>query len=240
MARRERDGASVGLTSLLLVLTAPLLVFVAAVGTRLDVWGWTLGYKLLTMQIGLALAAFGLIVALWRMTAAHYGRVSRGSALAGLLIASITMALYGAHIRATGLTAWTGRTDTPPFQATTDRADPPAFATRLADRRDADQAAPATRYAGFQSCDAQSVPRQVAPGEAAWALEQAGFDVLGFGVGRADGTRQGFWFGFTHDATIRIRPGRTDVRVAAREARPDGQEACRLTQRIVSELQAKR
>ena len=60
---------------------------------------------------------------------------------------------------------------------------------------------------------------------------------VGFGVGRADGTRQGFWFGFTYDATIRIRPGRTDVRVAAREGRPDGEEACRLTKLIISKLQ---
>lgn len=236
MARQGRDGASVGLTSLLFVLAAPLLVFVAAVGTHLSVWDWTFGYGLLTMKVGLALAALGLIVALWRAVAAGYGRVNAVSALAGLAIAAVTMGLYGAHIRATGLTSWRG-TGTPPFQATTDRADPPAFATRLADRRDADQAAPATRRASFQSCDAPSVPTQVAPQVAGWALEQAGFDVLGFGVGRADGTRQGFWFGFTYDATIRIRPGRTDVRVAAREGRPDGEEACRLTKLIISKLQ---
>lgn len=235
---RERDGAGVGLISLLFVLAAPLLVFMAAVGTRLDVWDWTFGYTLLTMQIGLALATLGLIVALWRVTAAGYGRLSKLSGFVSLMIAGATMAIFSAHIRDTGLTAWRG-TGRPPFQATTDLADPPAFATRLADRRDADQAAPATRGYGFQSCDAQSVPRQVAPGEAAWALEQAGFDVLGFGVGRADGTRQGFWFGFTYDATIRIRPGRTDVRVAAREARPDGLEACRLTRLIVSKLQVR-
>lgn len=238
MARQGRDRASIGLISLLLVLAAPLLVFVAAAGTHLDVWGWTFGYGLLTMKVGSALAALGLIVALWRAVSAGYGRVNAISAVAGLAIAAVTVGLYGAHIRATGLTAWRG-TGTPPFQATTDRVDPPAFATRLADRRDADQAEPATRRAGFQSCDVTPVPTQVAPAAAGWALEQAGFDVLGFGVGRADGTRQGFWFGFTYDATIRIRPGRTDVRVAAREGRPDGEEACRLTKLIVGKLQTR-
>ena len=67
----------------------------------------------------------------------------------------------------------------------------------------------------------------------------AGFDVLGSGVGRADGVRTGFWFGFQYDAVVRIRPGRTDVRVTAREDRPDGGEACRLAQAILAEIQAR-
>lgn len=240
MTRRRSKEAGPGLISLALVAAAPLLVFVAAAGTRLDVWDWRFGYELLTLKIGLGLAVVGLFAGLWRVRAASQGRLSWPLALAGLAIACITVGLYGAHIRATGLTGWGARTDTPPFQATTDSADPPAFSARLAGRRDADQAEPATRAAGFQTCDVQAVPRQVAPQAAGWALEQAGFDVLGFGVGRADGTRTGFWFGFAYDATIRIRPGRTDVRVGAREARPDGQEACRLARLIVSKLQTGR
>ena len=77
--------------------------------------------------------------------------------------------------------------------------------------------------------------KQVAPQVAGWALQEAGFTVLGSGVARADGERDGFWFGFGHDAVIRIRPGRTDIRVAARDDRPHAGEACRLATRI-SEL----
>ena len=77
----------------------------------------------------------------------------------------------------------------------------------------------------------------VAPGVAGYALKEAGFEVAGIGVGRADGSHDSFWFGFTHDAVVRIRPGRTDVRVTARDDRDDGGEACRLATKIVEVLQ---
>ncbi|MCY1311757.1 hypothetical protein D9M70_621040 [compost metagenome] len=54
---------------------------------------------------------------------------------------------------------------------------------------------------------------------------------------RADGSKEGFWFGLTYDAAIRIRPGRTDVRVAQREGVPVGDEACRLARAIMTGLQ---
>jgi hypothetical protein len=37
---------------------------------------------------------------------------------------------------------------------------------------------------------------------------------------------------------VRIRPGRTDIRVAARDPRPDGGAACRLMEKIVTALEA--
>ena len=36
---------------------------------------------------------------------------------------------------------------------------------------------------------------------------------------------------------VRIRPGRTDIRVAARDSRPDGGATCRLMNRIVTALE---
>ena len=78
---------------------------------------------------------------------------------------------------------------------------------------------------------------QVAPASAVWALQEAGFSVQGrVNVGRAAGSHRGFWFGTVHDAVIRIRPGRTDVRVAARDDRAHGGEACRLATRISTAL----
>jgi hypothetical protein len=70
------------------------------------------------------------------------------------------------------------------------------------------------------------------------ALEAAGFTVVGTSPFRIEGTREGFWFGFTHDAVLRSRPGRTVGRVAGREDRPDGGEACRLAGRISEHLRA--
>ena len=81
-------------------------------------------------------------------------------------------------------------------------------------------------------------PTQAAPEAARRALEQAGFSVIGTAPFRAEGERKGFWYGLSHDAVIRIRPGRTDVRVTAREARADGGEACRLASELARALAA--
>ena len=71
--------------------------------------------------------------------------------------------------------------------------------------------------------------------QAASALADAGFVVTRATTFEVEGVHQGAWFGFVTDAVVRIRPGRTDVRVAARDARPDGGAACRLAARIVGE-----
>src|SRR5690606_2126175 len=77
---------------------------------------------------------------------------------------------------------------------------------------------------------------QVAPETAAWALEKAGFTVFGTSPFRVDGRQQSAWFGVTHDVTVRIRPGRTDVRVAGRDSLKIGDEACRLAKAVVAQL----
>jgi hypothetical protein len=116
---------------------------------------------------------------------------------------------------------------------TTDAGEPPAFSRAvLAMRGGQGGATPSV------ACpDLVSVPRQVAPETAAAALEAAGFTPRGAAAFRADGSKEGFWFGLTHDAAIRIRPGRTDVRVAQREGVAVGDEACRLARAITDGLQ---
>ena len=44
----------------------------------------------------------------------------------------------------------------------------------------------------------------------------------------------------TRDDDLRIRPGRTDIRVAARNSRPDGGATCRLAAKITRNLEAGR
>lgn len=218
---------------LALTLLAPATAFVAVAGTKLGVWDWTVGYSLLAMRVGLAFAALGAVAALGGVIIALGERRAWPVALVGLVAGAATMTVYGLHLASQGL-AVTGRADVVP-DVTTNAAEPPAFSGPLAAQR---AAAGAPALSAFGSCAAATVPTQVAPSVAAYALQEAGFTILGSGVGRADGTRTGFWFGFRHDAVIRIRPGQTDVRVASREARPDGGEACRLLQTIVSNLQA--
>ena len=220
---------------LALTLAAPAVVFVAVSGTRLGVWDWTLGYSVLTMRVGTSLAALGAAAAVGGVIVALGQRKAWPLAVVGLAAGGVTAAVYGLHIASHGIPV-ADRSE-PVADVTTNRDEPPVFSGVLAVER-ASVGAP-TRTAGlFDTCEAAPVPTQVAPSVAAYALQEAGFTVLGSGVGRADGTRPGFWFGFTHDAVIRIRPGQTDVRVSAREARRDGGEACRLLQAITANLQA--
>ena len=220
---------------LALTLLAPAVVFVAVAGIEIGLWDWTVGYSLLAMRVGLAFAALGAVAALGGVIVALGERKARPFALVGLLAGAATAVIYGLHIASYGVPIAGGGAIV--ADVTTNPTDPPAFSRSLADQRAA-AGAPTLTDGAFGACEASTAPTQVAPSVAAYALQQAGFEVLGSGVGRADGTRTGFWFGFRHDAVIRIRPGQTDVRVAAREARPDGGEACRLLQKIVSNLQA--
>ncbi|HEX8471556.1 MAG TPA: DUF1499 domain-containing protein, partial [Brevundimonas sp.] len=71
---------------------------------------------------------------------------------------------------------------------------------------------------------------------AGYGLQSAGFDVRGLGVGRADGGWTSFWFDRTYDGVVRIRPGRTDVRVTARDLSHDRGQACRLARKIVTDM----
>jgi hypothetical protein len=219
---------------LALTLLSPAVAFVAVAGIKLGVWDWTVGYSLLAMRVGLAFAALGAVAALGGVVMALGEKKAWPFALVGLIAGAATATVYGVHLASHGLPA-----ASPALFAdvTTSPSEPPVFSGALADERNAG-GAPTLTAGAFGACEAATVPSQVAPSVAAYALQEAGFTVLGSGVGRADGTRTGFWFGFNHDAVIRIRPGQTDVRVAAREARPDGGESCRLLQTIVSNLQA--
>ena len=221
-------------TLLGLTVLAPLLVFVAVTGIKLGVWDWRFGYGVLTMRVGAALAALGVFAALAGLVVAVGSRKAWPLALAGLVFGGATAAIYATHLSRIGTDILSGVLPLAAAEATTNRVDPPAFVGVMAQRR---AGVPIGSPPLFQSCDAATIPTQVAPGVAAYALEQTGFDVPGFGVGRADGSRSGLWFGFAYDATIRIRPGATDIRVASREARPDGGEACTLVTRIAAELQ---
>jgi hypothetical protein len=125
-------------------------------------------------------------------------------------------------------------TSAPPEDISTDLAEIPGFG----DLNDERGGRGPRVTAGVESCPgALPVMKQIAPESAIWALEKAGFTIRGAGVARADGTREGFWFGFDHDAVIRIRPGRTDIRVAARDGRLHGGDACRLASSISAALQ---
>lgn len=221
---RKGQGVAVLLA---LSLVAPLTVLVAALGTRAGGLSPETGYDLLTMKIGWWLAIAGAAAALGALVLALRDVRRLGlMALAALVAGGGTLGAY----------VWQNsrQAGAPSEDISTDLAEIPGFGD-LGDER-GNQGPRVT--AGVESCPgALPVMKQIAPESAIWALEKAGFTLRGAGVARADGTREGFWFGFDHDAVIRIRPGRTDIRVAARDARSHGGDACRLVSSISAALQ---
>ena len=227
MSRRTPGAGRVQALAALSV-AAPVLVLVAALGTRLGAWPVEIGYDLLTLQVGWFLSFVGA-----------------AAALAGLVLAFGNFRKLGLLATAAGLIAgatlggfiWQkGRLSAGPVEnVSTDLTEVPGFGD-LGDERGGQGPGPVV---GAEACPgALPVMRQIAPTAAIYALEQAGFTLRGAGVARADGSREGFWFGFDHDAVIRIRPGRTDIRVAARDHRPHGGEACRMATAISETLRA--
>ena len=207
---------------------APLLVLVAVFGTRFGVWSAGFGLDVLTLKLGRIVAFAGMAAALVAVIIALKDVRRRGLyATVALAVAGATVALFLIQERRFAVPA--------DNDVTTDAAEAPVFSRAVVAMRGGSGAG--TDSASVACTGLVSVPRQVAPETAAAALSAAGFTVRGAAPFRADGAKQGFWFGLTYDAAIRIRPGRTDVRVAQREGVKVGDEACRLARAITSGLQ---
>lgn len=229
MASRRKGGRGVAVL-LALSLAAPLLVLIAALGTRAGALSLETGYDLLTMRIGWWLAVAGAVAALGAvMLSLRDFRRSGLLALAAVVAGGGTVAAFVWHSAR--------QADAPPEDISTDLTEIPGFGD-LNDRR---RGPGPGATAGVEVCPgAVPVMKQIAPASGAWALQEAGFAIRGAGVARADGSRESFWFGVDHDAVVRIRPGRTDIRVAARDHRSHGGEACRLATRISEALRTGR
>jgi len=227
--RTETRKAEIRLRWLTLVAClAPLLVLVAIFGTRFGLWSAGFGLDVLTLKLGRILAFAGLAAALVAVITALKDVRRRGLyGAASLAVAGATVALFLIQERRFAVPA--------DNDVTTDAAEAPAFSRAVVAMRGGTGAG---KVDASVACPALvSVPRQVAPETAAAALAAAGFTVRGAAPFRADGAKEGFWFGLTYDAAIRIRPGRTDVRVAQREGVKVGDEACRLARAITTGLQ---
>lgn len=227
-----RGGAGGRLTTLLAltVAVAPLLVLVAAFGAKFGVFTPDLAWRVLTWQAAWGLAFVGAAAALVAVLLATRDWKRRGlTAVVALLVAAATLGGFLYQKRQLA--------DPAPFDLSSDVANAPPFSATVQRQRRADGATEIYVHGGPQDCRGlRTVRTQVAPGVAAWALQQAGFTPLGAAAFRADGRRESFWYGFIHDAEIRIRPGQTDVHVAARYAPADGGEACRRAVRLVEAL----
>lgn len=207
-----------------LTLAGPLAALVAVVGLRLGWWPYGVAWNVITLMVALPLTVIGAVAALFAVVAGvKTPRVAGVAALASVVVSGAALFAFArvlliqSHIAAPDIS--TNPQDPPGF---------PAAMTALG--------APAGAPPVVGNCAVEAFPSQSAPGAAGYALQTAGFDIRDLGVGRGLGTRSGVWFGTTWDAVIRIRPGRTDIRVSARQPGQDRGEACRLAIRIAEAL----
>lgn len=227
-SRAKGGAAELWLRGLTLVaLLAPIVVLVAVFGTRFGLWSAGFGLDVLALKVGRILAWVGLAAALIAAVLAIKD-LRRGG-----LYAAVSLAVAGAAVALLLIQERRFAVEAD-NDVTTDAAEAPAFSRAVVAQRGGQGAAPASA-----ACPGLiAIPRQVTPEAAAAALATAGFTVRGAAPFRADGAKEGFWFGLTYDAAIRIRPGRTDVRVSQREGVAVGDEACRLARAVVRGLQS--
>lgn len=215
-----------------LALAAPALVLLACLALRVDAIPLATAFDLITLKIAWPLSWLGVIgagLALWGWMGA--GRGGWLPALIAVVAAAATITLFVLHFQKAGATSAP--------DVTSNVEDTPGYSDGVVAARASAGAVSLDRWAERRgSCEGLvHHPGQVAPGVAGYALQEAGFQIGALSVGRATGVRSGLWFGRTYDAVVRIRPGRTDVRVTARADRAtDEGEACRLARAIVANL----
>ncbi|QBX38247.1 DUF1499 domain-containing protein [Brevundimonas sp. S30B] len=215
------------LKALVLVAALPLIVTVVAVfGGQFGLFDVETARGLLVLTVVRGLVFVALFAALAAVLIARVDIRDRGVwALAALVLAAGSALVFFTQA---------AKAVPGPNDVTTDPADPPSLSRQLMSARTAAGASPLGESV---ACDGlEALPTQVAPEVAGWAVRQAGFNVIGFAAFRAEGDRDGYFFGLGHDAVVRIRPGRTDVRVIARHDQPQGDVACRLARRILDEM----
>jgi len=215
-------GAVQALTAL--AVASPLLVLISIVGVRGGLLSLETAYDLLTLKVAWGLAFVGAAAGVLAVVVALRNFRQLGFVALGALV--VGLATLGGFVWQKGRLA-----AGPVENVSTDLTEVPGFGDLRPDNMGQGAAV------GVEACPgALPVMTQVAPEGAAWAIQEAGFTLRRTGVSRADGTRSSTWYGFGYDVVMRIRPGRTDIRVAARDARPHGGEACRLVTAISASL----
>ncbi|WP_298163367.1 DUF1499 domain-containing protein [Brevundimonas sp.] len=199
-----------------LAVLAPLMTFIAVLLTRNGIVSLDTGLDLLTIQIAQIVSWVALGFALLSLVLAlpQFGRLG----LVSIAIVVICAAVAGAFFVQSRTIALAG-----PMDVSTDLTEPPAV--------------PGATGAPVACEGVPAVLTQVAPAKATEALQAAGFSVTESQLFRSRGVRDGFWFGMGHEAVVRIRPDRTDVRVVARYDHTDGGATCKIAARLVAALQ---
>lgn len=208
----------------IVVFVAPLTLLVSIYGTRLGYFDLATGYGDIGLKLVPILSWVSLGAGVLACLLLVRDRRAWPMAVGGLLIGLVMVGGVAYHTRSFGLA---------PRDVTTNLDDVPAFAGRLAhERRNVRAPEHVSR-----SCEGlEPVNSQLAFESVAWGLDRAGVTVMGASPFRVDGWTEGDFYGVRHDVTVRIRPGRTDVRVSGRDSLPIGDQACELARNIVAAM----
>jgi fatty-acyl-CoA synthase len=246
---------------LAVALIAPLLVAAGAIGTKLGLLNWKVGFGLLTVGLAAPAAMAGVVaglVAVALMFVAGWRR-TWPIALAALLIPLVSLAMFGGlRSKAQSMpmihdyaTDWTQPLmPSPALQRARIGADNPIEADPRAPR---DPARPEVenwrddRIAriGAEACPgARPVTLARSPREAQAAtrraLEAAGLRVLHEAPGTVEAVATSFWYGFKDDVMVRIRPegagSRVDLRSVSRVGLSDLGANCERITSLVADL----
>lgn len=246
-------------TKLVLGLMAFLPVYfaIAALGTKVGIWGWQFGLMTLTSKGGMillgvtALAALVSLVMAARMTPRHNGLIS--VAILGLLVPGAALVMF--------LNAGGKAEANPIHDVATDTANPPAFsAATMQARADAganplsDYQVPLRELELYQNAAPELVikshaqiitdryatlaplPLAGASQTDAIAAVAAAMGNMGFkdirpdpATGTVEGVAESFWFGFKDDVVARIDANEINFRSVSRVGRSDlGANAARI------------
>ena len=216
MADGRDKARTTAIAALAVACAAPVIVVFSAFAARLGILpvetavdGFALG---VAQVVAFAAPVFALL-ALW-ITRRHWSRVGK-YAFPALVVSCLALGLFQYQIRQMTVSG--------PLDVSTHPSDPPML--RL-------------QASGPATCNGLApVETQLLPEAAAWALQEQGFVITEAGLFEVEGTRQGFWFGRRYDAVVRIRPGRTDLRLATAGDRNDGGAVCRQALALAKSLQ---
>lgn len=224
MSKSSGPARAIVTLFVLVVLAAPATMLVSVYGTRLGFFDiatglGTLGLKVVPLMSWVALGA-GVLASLLALL----NRSMLPMALGALAVAAVMVGGFHYQTRNFGPA---------PRDITSNVDDPPTFAGRLGQERRS--ARPPASIPVM--CDGvEAVPSQMASDSVAWAMDKAGITVMGVSPFRVDGWTESNFYGIRHDVSVRIRPGRTDIRIAARDNQPLGDQACDLARALTAAL----
>ncbi|MBY0565285.1 MAG: DUF1499 domain-containing protein [Hyphomonadaceae bacterium] len=234
--------------ALIVSLLVPVYFLVAALGTKFGLLDWRIGFGLMTFRLGAFVLMGAAGLAILALLLALFATPRRGivSALVALLIPGLGLG-YAAHVRQQA------QSIPPIHDISTDLIDPPSFSQATIAARAAvpgvndldllnKRTGEGRAFTELQQEAYADIGPVIStlPSDRAWDEALAAAQAQGWVIGYTDAqagvieaSASTFWYGFTDDIVIRVRPegegSRVDVRSVSRVGGSDlGANAARM------------